>query len=200
MLDTVRSKSSGATAKAAMFLLAATALVLATAWATADGTPRRLYRDTHVGVAPSDLVVLSSSGIGANLKFYRVQPDGTIATTEYAVPSGWRLVVTDVDWAASPTGVNPQPSDKYALRVFVENRANTTVRNVVCVRLDMYNYGAGYGNGVGGGSALVTGFSVSSAGRLTADVLAGHSLTAAFGTTTMTNQFVVLRGYVVPDA
>lgn len=199
MLDTVRSKSSGATAKAAMFLLAATALVLATAWATADGTPRRLYRDTHVGVAPSDLVVLSSSGTGTNLKFYRVQPDGTIGTSEYAVPTGFRLVVTDVDWTGQ-IGSNPTSTDKYALRVYVENRANSSIRNLVCTRLDVVMYANQFGSGLGSTSALVTGFSVSSGGRLTADVAPGNALTTGFAVTLMNTQIVVLRGYVVPDA
>jgi hypothetical protein len=204
MFESVRRRSSGAASQVGILLLAVAALVGVAALAAADSTPRRQYRDTHVGVAPSDLVVLSSAGVGTNLKFYRVQPDGTIGASEFSVPTGYRLVVTDVEWVAD-SNVNNFTA---VLRVFVENKTTSTTRSVVCIRPVASYFQASSGGTytpAGGSSGTLTGFSVSSSGRLTADVAAGNGVSAAYPATTpvgsaANNTLVVLRGYLVPDA
>jgi len=164
--------------------------------ASADSTPRRQYRATHVGVAPSDLVVLSSTGTGTNLKFVQVRPDGTIDTNEYVVPAGYRLVVTDVDWAGQ------QPNSRAALlRIFEENKAAPTTRNVVYMSwCFVYTLNSGMGSQAPGGgtSGIVTGFSATNGARFTADCVDATSPSQTFPGTF--SGLDVLRGYVVPDA
>jgi hypothetical protein len=176
------------------------AFIAAASVASADSTPRRQYRPTHIGVAPSDMVTLSSSGTGANLKFVQVRPDGTIDSNEYVVPAGYRLVITDVDWSGQ------QPFTQAAvLRVFAENKATPTTRNVVHLSWAYVMTSSGWGSYAPGGatSGIHSGFSITNAARLTADCANATTPNQAFPGTFNSFFFsglVVLRGYVVPDA
>jgi len=174
------------------------ALIAVATYASADSTPRRLYRPTHLGVAPSDMVMLQSSGSGSTIKFVQVKPDGTIDANEYAVPTGYRLIVTDVDWAGQqPFGNAP------ILRIYAENKTTSTTRNVVFMNWCWISTtGGSYASG-GGNSNMTTGFSISSGARLTADAAFATAPTASFPASFNNFSYsglIVLRGYVVPDA
>lgn len=210
--------SAGQAATLGACFIVGCALVAAATVASADSTPRRLYRPTHVGVAPSELVMLQSSGTGSSLMFVQVKPDGTIASGEYSVPAGSRLVITDVEWSgqspipySAPGSSTITPGTEGAvLRVFAENKAASSNRHVVFTSYasagDSALVSVVGNNGfapVGGASTMVTGFSISSGARLTADVAScltpTQSFPATFGSVSYSG-LIVMRGYVVPDA
>jgi hypothetical protein len=57
---------------------------------------------THMGVRASDHVTLVRLGGGeGSTRFRRSFPDGSFGVTEFVVPSGKSLVVTDVGWWAT---------------------------------------------------------------------------------------------------
>ena len=198
MINRLRSLRAGPATTLGVCFVVGCALIAAAAIASADSTPRRLYRPTHVGVAPSDLVVLSGSGGGSSLKFVQVKPDGTIDTNEYVVPTGYRLVITDVEWGGQ------QPFG-YAtlLRIFAENKATPTTRNVVHLGWSYVTTSGGTYAPGGGSYGLLSGFSISSGARLTADAVNATTPTASYPAANGSFSYsglIVLRGYVVPDA
>ena len=186
--------SGGAAANLGVCILAGCALIAAATWASGDSTPRRLSRGTHVGVPPSATVMLTSQGLGSSLKFYRLSPDGTVATSEYTVPTGVRLMVTDVEFATTITaGV--------VARLYVENRTTTTTRNLVAL------VPGASSSSYGGQASPVTGFSVSPAGRIVADAV-DHSRPAypaatfpqfAYPQNSGSYHLLLLRGYEVTE-
>jgi hypothetical protein len=140
--------------------------------------------------------MLSFSGNYASQKFVRIHEDGTIDTTEYAVPTGSRLFITDVDWAGA--GVS---SARLMLRVFVENRTTASTRSLVYAAYAQVNTVTGSGGTEYGGvnSGIVTGFSVGPNGRIVCDVVGNNQPTVAFTTTGTSAPTVILRGYVVSE-
>ena len=192
-----RTTAAGAAQNLGVCIVAGCALIAAATWATADSTPRRQSRGTHVGAAPSDLVVLSFSGNYSNQKFVRVHDDGTIDTTEFAVPAGQHLIVTDVDW----TGLGAASTVQDMLRVWIENRTTSSTRSLVYTAYAVLGTitGSGSTNYGGVNSGTVTGFAVAPSGRVVCDVVPHGSPTATF-TTTGTGPVVILRGYLVQDA
>jgi hypothetical protein len=196
MLRSFRTSSSGAAANLGVCILAGCALIAAATWASGDSTPRRPARGTHVGVAPSDLVVLSVTGGYSAQKFVRVREDGTTDTAEFAVPSGHRLVVTEVDWCGA--GIT---SPRLMLRVFVENKTTSTTRSLVYSAFAWVGAYTGSGGTEYGGvnSGIVTGFSVGPTGRLVCDVVGNSQPTVALTVTGTVNPTVILRGYLVSE-
>ena len=88
--------TSGAATHFGVFFLAGCALIAGAVFASADSTPRRQYRETHVGVAPSSLVVLQSGGLGGvNLKFYATHPEfGSPSEPPDKLPEADRIKLT----------------------------------------------------------------------------------------------------------
>jgi hypothetical protein len=196
---------AGAVSNLAIVAVAVCAVIALSTWAGADSTARRQARDTHVGVAPADLVVLQfvgpvadSNNSSAPQKFVRVHPDGTKDTTEFAVPSGHRLVVTDVNWAPAQA-LTTQYGGHSMLRIWIENKTSTSTRAPVYLASQTQHVPA---------SSAVTGFSVSNGGRLVADVytqgdtdsstymLRGNPATNGAPYTSLS---ILLRGYVVRE-
>jgi len=197
MIRSTRTTSGGAAANLGICILAGCALIAAATWATGDSTPRRQARGTHLGVAPSDTVMLSFSGNYSSQKFVRIHEDGTIDTTEFTVPTGSRLFITDVDWAGA--GLS---SARLMLRVFVENRTTASTRSLVYTAFALVSTtstGSGGTEYGGVNSGIVTGFSVGPNGRIVCDVVGNNQPTAAFTTTGTSVPTVILRGYVVSE-
>lgn len=192
-----RDRSHGAASTLGVCILAGCALLAAATFATADSSPRRQARTTHLGVAPADVVTLVSSGQGTNLKFYRSKDDGTAETSEFAVPAGYRLIVTDVQHAGNLSiGV-----DVGVLRVFVENRTTTTNRTMAALLYsDTRNFSSNF-SAIGSSSGGVGAFVVGPSGRLVADAVGGSAVvaTATFPANTASNIVIILRGYLAVD-
>lgn len=188
--------AAGAAANLGICIVAGCALIAAATWATADSTPRRQARGTHVGAAPADMVVLSFSGNYTAQKFVRVHDDGTIDTTEFAVPAGQHLIVTDVDWAGYCSS-----SVQVMLRVWIENRTTASTRNLVYTAFAIVGNITSSGGSQYGGvtSSPVSGFAVGPGGRLVCDVVPHSTPTLAFTTTGSVGPTVILRGYLVQD-
>jgi hypothetical protein len=147
---------------------------------------------THLGQQPGSLVVLNLVNPLTTPIFIRAHDDGTTDTSEFVVPSGMKLIVTDVDWV-----VRSPVTESYAvLRLLVENRT-TNARALVFLRTEP-TYGGG-GPPTFGTSAMVTGFVVGSGARVVADAESVANAAAA-GSTVQAwtgNAMVVLRGYLV---
>jgi len=154
---------------------------------------------THVGQAVNDHVVLNLVNPTTAPIFVRCNDDGTRDSTEFAVPAGSKLVVTDVDWVITGAGYH------YAtLRLFVENKATPANRCLAFLQtgpslIVLTGYG-GNNEPAFGTTGMFSGFVVGSGARIVADlrspyeaVTAGTSL-AAFS---YPNATVVIRGYVV---
>lgn len=177
----------GAAANLGVCILAGCVLIAVSNWAVGDSSPRRAYRGTHLGVAPDDMVTLRSSGTGATLKFYRVGTDGSTDASEYSVPSGTKLVVTDVEAYVNSGGA---PS---MIRIYIENKTTPSTRSIVSFPgTEAYGSNSGYMK-----FSSTAGFVVSPAARIIAD--APSSLTWSFPYTSNAPT-LILHGYVVPDA
>ncbi len=196
MLRRLRTSIEGSTDRLAIAILAGCALLAFSPWATADSTPRRQARSTHVGVAPSDFVVLSTFDDGSSTDFRRVDAVGNRAATEFDVPDGQVLVVTDVDWS----GDCGQAGDEPTLRLYVENVQTPTTRSIVFLQHQLINDGSSGSAGGGGASSIASGFIVRTGGRLTADLVRSNDRvgTQAFDSRT-SDVTVVVRGYLVRD-
>jgi hypothetical protein len=191
-----QSSSSGAASH-----LAGCALMAAATWASGDSTARRQARGTHMGVPPSDIVTLISSGSGTTLKFLRANADGTTDASEFVVPTGQQLVVTDVDWAGGTKDIRTKAS----VRLWVENKASPSSRRLGFLRHEYLEnavnttVSGGVGSSLAGGSSsgVLAGFCVASSARLTADIWDGVP-TTTFGSITWTPTIVV-RGNLTAD-
>jgi hypothetical protein len=154
---------------------------------------------THVGQAVNDHVVLNLVNPMTSPIFVRCNDDGTRDVTEFAVPAGSKLVVTDVDWVITAS----QLVQFATLRLFVENKATPANRCLTFLQTgpttNVETGGGTYAPGFGT-TGILSGFVVGSGARIVADlrtpaeaVSSGTSL-AAFATT---NATVVVRGYLV---
>lgn len=154
---------------------------------------------THLGQAVGDHVVLNLVNPTTAPVFVRCNDDGTRDATEFAVPAGSKLVVTDVDWLITAD----QLVQAATLRLFIENRATPTTR---CLAFLQTGPTTNVLNGSGssapgfGTTGLQAGFVVGSSARIVAD-LRSPSEAVNVGTTlapiTYTNATVVVRGYLV---
>ena len=143
---------------------------------------------THIGQSVDDFVVLKLINTTGNFNqalFAEVDTvNATVGTTEYTVPDGHLLVVTDVEWGAQAAGT------PVAMRVQLESKADATKRIAVAVC-----------QGVNGGrNHTTTGFVVSQSVSIRADAPGGSRIDdptflTGWGTAT-NNTLVILRGYL----
>ena len=146
---------------------------------------------THLARPASDLVTLEVAGgliagCGpAKLDFIRVLPDGK-SSGLFRVPAGQVLVVTDVDWQFA----HPTAGGRFQiLRLFIENLADPAEkRRVFESTIALSSTGEG-----GASESMTSGFVVSSAAKLCADVFPGP-LGPPSGL-----QHLIVRGYLTSE-
>jgi hypothetical protein len=200
MRSSFSSQSSGRVV--ATTLMLAAALVAGAALATASiahaDAPRRQARDTHIGQRLDDFVVLNLINPTASPIFVRCHDDGTRDTTEFTVPTGSRMVVTECDWYVKGSNV----ATTNILRLFVEKSSNRYLA-MIQPSGSANNSGSTGGGSIGtfGSTGLVSGFVVGSGARVVPDL---QLPTAQITSTTVaafpdSNTIVVLRGYLVKD-
>jgi hypothetical protein len=154
---------------------------------------------THVGQAVSDHVVLNLVNPTTSPVFVRCNDDGTRDSTEFAVPVGSKLVVTDVDWVVTAN----QMINFATLRLFVENRATPANRCLVFLQTGHTPQPPSGGGGTDPGfgtTGMFSGFVVGSGARVVADVRNPNEAVSAgtsLATFTSLNATVVIRGYLV---
>lgn len=179
--------------------VAGCAILAAAAFAVADSSPRRQARATHLGTSLNDLVSLVSSGQGTSMTFSRAKGDGTIESTEFTVPTGYRMVVTDIEAAGqfSPT------SEACVLRVFIENRTTSSSRTLAALRRCSIEGDSSLNSNtaIGFEAAPVAGFTLLPSGKLVADLASNsqNPVTATFPQNTTSNVVVIARGYLAVD-
>jgi hypothetical protein len=182
--------AAGALAIAA--LVAVTALISTEVAGAADAA-RRAPRATHVGVAPSDFVVLSLSDPKGTPKFVRSNSDGTVETEEFVVPEGSVLVVTDVDYSVEVSGSFVGA----VLRVYVEN-TSSSARSLAAV---ITPPDGGSGGLHAATASFQSGFVVESGARVVADMVEGRVVSQtdlkSFSTQ---DSLIVVRGYLTTDS
>jgi hypothetical protein len=199
MRSSLPSPSSGRAVAASLMLVAAlvAGAALATGTIARADAPRRQARDTHIGQRLDDFVVLNLINATTTPIFVRCHDDGTRDTTEFTVPTGYRLVVTDSDYVAQGSG-----AVFATLRLFVEKSSN---RCLVALQSNVSNFAnssSGSNYTTWGSSGIVAGFVVGSGARVVADL---QNVTAVPGAGTTIASFaggnaaVVLRGYLVKD-
>jgi hypothetical protein len=199
-----RSGSTSGRAVTVSLLLAlalvAGAVVFAAAGRAVADAPRRQPRDTHIGQRLDDFVVLNMINPTTSPIFVRCHDDGTRDTAEFTVPTGSRMVVTDVDCFVKGNGY----FNKNFLRLFVEkssNRCLAMLRPADTMITDNGSQGISTTETTFASSGVVAGFVVGAGARVVADVITpngtvtSNTLTAFSGT----NAVVILRGYLVKD-
>jgi hypothetical protein len=133
---------------------------------------------SHLGVHPSDHVVLQRAGDGT---WERVLPNGLAASDPFEVPPGRYLVITDVDWCFSRT-TNPL-CQNVTLRIFVTPRNDLENGNSVfqsTTLLDQQAYG-------GVSQAMTSGFVVDDSATIVCDSIPFQDSISD----------IVLRGYLI---
>jgi hypothetical protein len=176
--------------------IAAGAAFLTGTVAQADA-PRRQARDTHIGQRLDDFVVLQLINPTTSPIFVRGHDDGTRDSTEFTVPTGSRLVITETEYAIGGNGVNFA-----TLRLFVEKSSNRTLVSILTNQTTNANAGSGSSAQTWGATGVISGFVVGAGARIVSD-LQNVSSAAGGGTTlsayTSTAATIVLRGYLVKD-
>lgn len=170
---------------------------------TLPGTPlpvtiSSLPRSTHIGQRVEDFVVLELINPMTAPKFVRCNDDGTRDTTEFAVPAGSKLVVTDVDWVVTASFLNSYAT----LRLFVENRTSSA-RCLAFLQTGRTTSEEPTGSGGSqpgfGTTGMLSGFVVGANARVVADLRTTTEAVnagTAVGPITNANSTVVLRGYL----
>ncbi len=167
------------------------AAVALTGVADAGNAPRRQARSTHIGIPPSDFVVLRIQDPDDldDHYFARVSRDGTIAGTEYVVPAGRVLVVTEASHVGSGVAV--------ALKLFLADRTAPTTRQPVFVGV----------TDDAGVYSMTTGFIVGPDSRLRAYIAPNNSLDNLSSSTVgdrtpdaaHERTTILVRGYLTTD-
>jgi hypothetical protein len=179
--------------------VAGCAILAAAAFALADSSPRRQARSTHLGVGVNDLVALISSGSGTSMTFTRMKGDGTLESSAFVVPTGYRMIVTDIE----ALGQMQSSTESSVLRLFIENRTTSTSRTLAATRycrIESDGY-VNSGNAMGFGDAPLTGFTLLPSGKLVADLTSQSTnpTTATYPQSTTSSLTVIVRGYLVSD-
>jgi hypothetical protein len=175
------------------------AAVLATARSAGADAPRRQARETHIGQRLDDFVVLNMINPTTTPIFVRCHDDGTRDTTEFSVPTGSKMVVTDVDWLVTGSNLTAFAT----LRLFVEKSSTRCLAALLTGATSQANSG-GFGSSAPtfGTTGVLTGFVVGAGARVVSDLRTPQTAVSSgttIGTFPDTNATVVLRGYLVKD-
>ena len=179
-----------AAATLALAALVATTAIVNTEIAGAADAARRAPRATHLGVPVENFVVLALVDPLGTPKFVRVNSDGTSETSEFTVPDGHALVVTDVDHVRF--GGNQSAT---CVRVFVKNAATGVKSLVFADATAELTNSANHGRS----SSALTGFAVSPGTTIVADIIDLQLLSQASPKPfTDVRTRILLRGYLTP--
>jgi len=149
----------------------------------------------HTGQSPSAHVVLTRDpsipgGCGLqSSEFFRIYSDGTKASTPFRVPSGWLLVITDVDWWLADFKDSGAANFSLYFELALEHTSGnvTTTYRVFrdVAKTDPQNR-------LGSSVPMTTGFVVSSASRI-----CPFAQVPDISDTNLLRLDVILRGYLI---
>lgn len=144
--------------------------VLGLGAAGAADSARRAPRSTHIGIPVGDIVTLELVDETTTPKFVQLKDDATRDTTEFVVPEGKALVVTDFD----VTGKWVSLGDYVTFRLWRKETSSGNHLVVLARHMDVVDAG-GSGNGsfTAGGSneSLTSGLVYPAGSALEADVV-----------------------------
>ena len=149
---------------ARVFCLVAGVVTLAAESAMAQISHQGQNVNDHVVLRDGSLTGRGETGCPANASFigralFRIWPDGTRASEFFTVPSGWQLVITDVEWTVDALSSGIPLTSGASVRTRVQVGSGASFNHVFLSRT--VEVGSERG-AVSGSEQLTTGFLVAS--------------------------------------